>query len=162
MDATIKELCQRKKNPLPFLWKKNDSGARKSWDVIRRLNEGQRALMQALVERQRASASQMHGCVRIPAKAIAPFTTGLGNAHPLENGFAFLWPYGLPYLAGSGVKGVVRRAAQELAHGMWENSRGWSKLGDPCFTIEYRSGKEKRAVGLSVIDVLFGRAAAAG
>lgn len=52
---------------------------------------------------------------RISTKSTAPFATGLGNEHPIENGFAFLTPYGLPYLAGSGVKGILRRAAEELA-----------------------------------------------
>jgi CRISPR-associated protein Cmr6 len=51
---------------------------------------------------------------RISTTSIAPFATGLGNEHPIENGFAFLTPYGLPYLAGSGVKGILRRAMQEL------------------------------------------------
>jgi len=51
----------------------------------------------------------------IEAKSTAPFATGLGQEHPLENGFAFLNPYGLPYLPGSSIKGVLRRAAEELA-----------------------------------------------
>ncbi len=51
---------------------------------------------------------------RISATSTAPFATGLGNEHPIENGFAFLTPYGLPYLAGTGVKGILRRAMQEL------------------------------------------------
>jgi len=52
---------------------------------------------------------------RRSAMSTAPFATGLGLEHPIENGFAFLTPYGLPYLAGSGVKGVLRRAMEELA-----------------------------------------------
>lgn len=51
---------------------------------------------------------------RISSQSTAPFATGLGNEHPTENGFAFLTPYGLPYLAGSGVKGNLRRSMQEL------------------------------------------------
>lgn len=51
---------------------------------------------------------------RISTTSTAPFATGLGNEHPIENGFAFLAPYGLPYLAGSGVKGILRRSMQEL------------------------------------------------
>ncbi len=50
----------------------------------------------------------------IDAQSTSPFATGLGLEHPVENGFAFLTPYGTPYLAGSGVKGVLRRAAEEL------------------------------------------------
>lgn len=53
---------------------------------------------------------------RICTTSTAPFATGLGNEHPIENGFAFLTPYGLPYLAGSGVKGILRRAMQELCN----------------------------------------------
>jgi len=57
--------------------------------------------------------------------ATAPFVTGMGMEHPLENGFAFLDPYGVPYLPGSSVKGVLRRAAEELA--LFEvDSRGWN------------------------------------
>jgi CRISPR-associated protein Cmr6 len=51
---------------------------------------------------------------RISTRSTAPFATGLGNEHPIENGFAFLTPYGLPYLAGSGAKGILRRSMQEL------------------------------------------------
>ncbi|MDQ5911223.1 MAG: Type module protein Cmr6 [Pseudomonadota bacterium] len=60
----------------------------------------------------------------LPATSISPFMTGTGMEHPLENGFAFLSPYGLPYLPGSGVKGVLRRAAEELAGGICEDDAG--------------------------------------
>ena len=85
--------------------------------------------MDALIARQfelRATVAPS-SLFHMEARSIAPFATGLGNEHPLENGFAFLNPYGLPYLPGSGVKGVVRRAAEELAH------RDFSRLSDePC------------------------------
>lgn len=63
-----------------------------------------------------AMAQMLRGdllCVQ--GRSTAPFTTGLGNEHPLENGFSFLNPYGLPYLPGSSVKGVMRAAARELS-----------------------------------------------
>lgn len=95
------------------------------------------------------------------ASSVAPFTTGLGNEHPLENGFAFLNPYGLPYLPGSGVKGVVRRAAEELARGDWDDTRGWSDARDYALPT---SGDDASAkpLKLSMIDVLFGREPDAG
>lgn len=77
-------------------------------------------------------ARQAHGANRLPSSialrrfdgmAEAPFITGLGNEHPLENGFAFLNPYGLPYLAGSGVKGTLRRAAEELVDAQFPNAQ---------------------------------------
>ena len=66
---------------------------------------------------------------RISTTSTAPFATGLGNEHPIENGFAFLTPYGLPYLAGSGVKGILRRAAEELAlENDTQGASGWTWL----------------------------------
>lgn len=67
-----------------------------------------RARQQALINHYGSSG------YRIATTSTAPFATGLGNEHPIENGFAFLTPYGLPYLAGSGVKGILRRAMQVL------------------------------------------------
>lgn len=41
------------------------------------------------------------------------FVTGLGRSHPMENGFAWHHSLGVPYLPGSGVKGVLRSWAVE-------------------------------------------------
>ncbi len=79
--------------------------------------------IEALRSRQTAVAPK--SALTLHARSTAPFVTGMGLEHPLENGFAFLDPYGLPYLPGSSVKGVVRRAAEELA--LFEaDSRGWT------------------------------------
>ena len=98
-------------------------------DAATPLSEIDRKSIAAHVQRQRAifDAAAGEDGLELMAKSVAPFTTGLGNEHPLENGFAFLNPYGLPYLPGSGVKGVVRRAAEELAHrDFFENESGWT------------------------------------
>lgn len=84
-------------------------------------------LLAALLLRQEQLAAGCEGdLLSLPLRASSPLATGLGNEHPLENGFAFLAPYGLPYLPGSSIKGVVRRAAEELASGSWGESSGWS------------------------------------
>jgi CRISPR-associated protein Cmr6 len=77
------------------------------------------ALLKALRHRQQAFAAALPEDQRqiIDAVSTSPFATGLGLEHPVDNGFAFLSPYGLPYLAGSGVKGVLRRAAELLLDG---------------------------------------------
>lgn len=81
--------------------------------------------LRAIRDRQRRLASDNHTLSVVEGVTSAPFTTGLGIEHPLEIGFAFLDPYGLPYLPGSSVKGVLRRAAEELA--LFETDRqGWS------------------------------------
>lgn len=125
----------------------------------KRLNGTDREVMCSLLQRQRVAFGTVgspasRACFK--ASAVAPFATGLGNEHPLENGFAFLNPYGVPYLPGSGVKGVVRRAAQELAEAMWEADRGWKGLDQGRYRLEVGKGKDKRTPSLSVIDVLFG------
>lgn len=43
----------------------------------------------------------------------ARFVTGLGRAHPVENGFAWHHTLGTPYLPGSSLKGLMRAWAQE-------------------------------------------------
>ncbi len=92
-------------------------------EPLRALRHRQHSLAQALPEAH---------CLVMEARSTTPFATGLGLEHPVDNGFAFLSPYGLPYLAGSGVKGVLRGAAQEL-----------EKMGDEDIT-------------LPVIETLFG------
>lgn len=114
------------------------------------LNPEDKAAMKALAERQSHLAGVTPHMLSLDAKAIAPFTTGLGNEHPLENGFAFLNPYGLPYLAGSGVKGVLRQAARELASGQWGNEHGWS--ADKQFEIRVNG----KSLAISMLDALFG------
>lgn len=106
----------------------------------------------SLLARQQAVLATMPPSQSLSFEALstAPFTTGLGNEHPLENGFAFLNPYGLPYLPGSGVKGVLRQAARELASGEWGDNQGWNEEKTFAFTIE------RKSLSISMLDVLFG------
>ncbi len=48
--------------------------------------------MAAIAQRQAHQASITAHTLTLDAIATAPFATGLGNEHPLENGFAFLNP----------------------------------------------------------------------
>lgn len=125
------------------------------------LSPADKKIGKAMLERQNTSISGMESTqvLRLHATAIAPFTTGLGNEHPLENGFAFLNPYGLPYLAGSGVKGVLRTAAKELASGQWD-SKEWHHAEDLRHEVHNKQGK--RVFDASDLDVLFGSEALTG
>jgi CRISPR-associated protein Cmr6 len=153
MEATIRNLRQRPQRPLPGLWDKNDFAAKKAWEAIKVLSRRDRDQINALATRQSALAATIAAdqMLSLDALATAPFTTGLGNEHPLENGFAFLNPYGLPYLPGSGVKGVLRQAARELAGGEWGEPHGWEEGFNYEITID------RKPVRLSMLDVLFGR-----
>jgi CRISPR-associated protein Cmr6 len=107
---------------------KPGSGAAEVLNGICKLPAHSSKLLDALVARQQGAAEAAPGTVHsLPCVAASPFATGLGNEHPLENGFAFLTPYGLPYLPGSGVKGVIRKAAEELAGGEWGDAQGWDE-----------------------------------
>ena len=80
----------------------------------------------ALRSRQQALIELTSEDARLSLEAVttSPLATGMGMEHPLENGFAFLNPYGLPYLPSSGSKGVLRRAAEELRD---ERKDGWTQ-----------------------------------
>lgn len=64
---------------------------------------------------RRERLAQLHGGRVLYACATARFVTGLGRAHPVDNGFAWHPTLGTPYLPGSGVKGVVRAWARRMA-----------------------------------------------
>lgn len=143
-------------------WQDDWQRVRETEQVYRkttRLNDNDQAAAAALLERQRSLAAAVASVnsaagtpmLTLEAQSVAPFSTGLGNEHPLENGFAFLNPHGLPYLAGSGVKGVLREAARELADGSWGDAHGWSDVRDMTLELD----KDDRLL-LSAIDVLFG------
>lgn len=98
-------------------------------------------------QRQRTVAVSLNETIfSLPATSISPFMTGTGMEHPLENGFAFLNPYGLPYLPGAGVKGVLRRAVENLACGDYGDAQGWSQQSiDALFGRETASGDSESA-----------------
>lgn len=109
-------------------WGIDDTGKKEGLKETLPLDKSTLDLLHALRLRQLSQAQSLKNSpLQIGAISESPFMTGIGMEHPLENGFAFLNPYGLPYLPGSGVKGVLRRAAEELAldpHG----EDGWNLL----------------------------------
>lgn len=139
-------------------WKKYVPDSKKNEPTVLKpvcnLNGNDLETMKQLLARQQASFSAIScaaNSLQLDAISTAPFATGLGNEHPTENGFSFLNPYGLPYLPGSGVKGVLRQAARELASGVWGGS-DWSE--EKRFTL---SLAKKKSIPLSMLDVLFGK-----
>lgn len=98
----------------------------------RALSREAKSAMTALVARQQTLAGAAGtGAWLKTLSTSAPLVTGLGMEHPIENGFAFLDPHGVPYLPGSSVKGALRRAAEELAAEDHERA-GWT-LSDVWF-----------------------------
>ena len=95
-------------------WNIGNDEKRKVLDQLCTQTETETDVLMAIAARQ-SSAAQSAGAYMLSGELTSPFVTGMGNPHPVENGFSFLSPYGVPYLPGASIKGVVRRAAEELA-----------------------------------------------
>ncbi|MDY6992652.1 MAG: type III-B CRISPR module RAMP protein Cmr6 [Pseudomonadota bacterium] len=88
-------------------WSLKEETAKNDWikSVARRCGNEKALKQQA--QRLLALAEKLNGEV-IVCKTSWHFVTGMGLAHPVENGLAWHPTLGVPYLAGSGVKGLLR------------------------------------------------------
>lgn len=131
-------------------WELDATHKKQSLDKVITLPRSAASALRALLGRQRLLAEGPEVSWN-EGIATAPFTTGLGLEHPLENGFAFLDPYGLPYLPGSGAKGVVRRAAEELAlfekdHHEWSVPAVWWLFGFDAHSASFAADGDEPEV----------------
>ena len=144
-------------------WGKVKSGIH-DIQALARLNPADRERTRALVARQDAMATTVRagsigsggdGMFNLPARSTAPFATGLGMEHPLENGFAFLAPYGLPYLPGSSIKGVLRQAARETTGGgpAWNEADIDALFGSAAVDADEEDTSGRKRGALSFWDV---------
>ncbi len=95
------------------------AGSKKSpkqlWiDTVADRKAGDAGLLLDAVERRREMVDRVSGMV-MSFITVAPFITGLGNPHPIENGFTWHHLFGTPYLPASSVKGLVRDWAAHWA-----------------------------------------------
>ncbi len=140
------------------------SSARRG-NILARLADGNpwvERMVEALVERQLTVVWAVPDAQRLSlhASSTSPFMTGLGIEHPLENGFSFLNPYGVPYLPGRGNKGVLRRAAQLLRDGAFgePGQDGWTEetvhvlFGTEDQEVDEQTPRRRGA--LSFLDVI--------
>lgn len=68
------------------------------------------------IARQRKLAEAVDGCYRV-YQLDGHFVSGMGNSHPVENGFLWHYTLGTPYFAGSQVKGLVRSLIEQYYQG---------------------------------------------
>lgn len=127
-------------------WLMDDRAKNAALEKVLPYSSAAQVQTQALIVRQDALMANIDTSLKlsISAKSLAPFMTGTGMEHPLENGFAFIQPYGLPYLAGSSVKGVLRHTARLLAEDAFgEGSYGWNlKTEEALFGSDVPTGNE--------------------
>ncbi len=127
-------------------WSLDDHAKNDALNKVLPYSAAAQAQTKALIARQDTLMANVDPQIKlsISAKSLAPFMTGTGMEHPLENGFAFIQPYGLPYLAGSGVKGVLRNTARLLAQDAFgEGAHGWTaKTEEALFGSDVPTGNE--------------------
>ncbi|MBL1260109.1 MAG: type III-B CRISPR module RAMP protein Cmr6 [Thiotrichaceae bacterium] len=81
--------------------------------------------------RQRVLVSLLGGDT-LAMKTQWHFVTGMGNNHPVENGFAWHPTLGVPYLTGAAVKGLLRAWCEE-----------WDKKDDATLALWFGSKNDK-------------------
>ena len=87
-------------------WEIPDDGKRQ-WVSDNAKTTGQREILQATAIRHLSLITALNGRGAVFGTDWH-FATGLGLPHPVENGLAWHHTLGVPYWAGSGVKGLVR------------------------------------------------------
>lgn len=106
-----------------------EGGKTEALKTVLHIEKDVRDMARAAIRRQRYAGSALgDSAFSLFAKSTSPFMTGVGMEHPIENGFAFLNPYGIPYLPGGSVKGVLKKAAEDLALDIYGDTDGWSVL----------------------------------
>jgi len=99
-------------------------------DWVKRLDRkvvGDSDMVKMMAIRQRRVADSLGGVSSV-FSTDWHFVTGLGNNHPVENGFAWHPTLGVPYLTGAAVKGLLR---------------GWCEQWSGTFPTDDKSKRDK-------------------
>ena len=98
-------------------------GAKTAWiDGVTKEKVGDAGLLQRYATRQQALVAACGGRT-LTMVTDWHFVTGLGNDHPVENGFAWHQTLGVPYLTGAAVKGLLRAWCE-----VWEEGFDSAKI----------------------------------
>lgn len=84
-----------------------DEDTRKTWLKTCQRQQGNSDHLQGKAAQTLQRVRSFGGDARV-YHCAGRFATGIGNAHPMENGFSWHPTLGMPYLPGSAVKGLVR------------------------------------------------------
>jgi len=88
-------------------WTKVDDTAKQAWIKTVTGSTGDFRKLEAFTNRQIALTSTLDGISR-RYTSDWNFITGMGNSHPVENGFSWHPTLAVPFLTGASVKGLVR------------------------------------------------------
>jgi CRISPR-associated protein Cmr6 len=96
--------------------------AKQTWIKSVTGKQGDVAKLADFASRQQALVSVLQGESRF-YKTDWHFVTGMGNPHPVENGFTWHPTLAVPFLAGSAVKGLVRSWVEMDEDGLGETEK---------------------------------------
>ena len=85
----------------------SDTPAKAEWIKSMSGTVGNSVKLEGFIKRQYSLVKHLQGSSQ-RYKTDWHFVTGMGNSHPVENGFSWHPTLGVPYIAGSAVKGLVR------------------------------------------------------
>lgn len=91
--------------------------------------------------RQLALAKSQNGDGKI-YQLDGNFVTGMGNSHPVENGFSWHYTLGTPYLSGSMVKGLVRALIEQYYQGEDKTDVIYQWFGSEDRTVDKSDNKD--------------------
>lgn len=131
-------------------WKVGDS-SKKSWIDTVAGKTGEKAQLDTAKNSLSSLIEKLDGEVCV-VESQWHFATGLGNTHPVENGFAWHPTLGVPYLTGAAVKGLVRAWMEE-----WDETRDNDKLHRWFGSEDKNPAKQKKdnqAGGFIFFDAL--------
>ena len=118
---------------------------------------GDSAAIKQVLKRQLALSSALGG-QSAGFECDWHLVTGMGNEHPLENGFTWHPTLGTPYLPGSTVKGLVRAWMEEFTDQSEDERQQWfgSKLkpGASSDDNQKASSEDNQTGGLIFFDAL--------
>ncbi len=104
---------------------------------------GDNAAIEQAVSRMSGLVNHLKGHIETMTQ-VSPLVTGMGLNHPVENGFLWHHTLGIPYIPGSGIKGLVRAWAEH-----WEGAET-----DIVRRLFGGSGKDPVAGNIIVFDAL--------
>ncbi|GAB6175576.1 hypothetical protein JCM16814_04670 [Desulfobaculum senezii] len=107
-----------------------------------------------LMDRREALVAQWRKRARcralsFEATTTSRFVTGMGLPHPKENGFSWMRPYGVPYIPGSSLKGMLRAWLESdwCDWGCHRDTRDSDETKDPKAEEKERCSRLKKLFG---------------
>ena len=101
-----------------LLGKQGDKEAKSKHDLLEKIENMSVSSQgyKVAFERWKCNLPENENTIKFTASTSSALAIGLGNASPLEVGLTIHQTYGTPYLPGSAIKGLLKRAAD--AHGL--------------------------------------------